>query len=244
MVLTHFGPSNAAQSRIPDLPAMTEQIRPLLTVVLSIPPFSTSAALRSSYLLRLTGDVQEGVAIFGLSDYQFAALSEFFDLLDRGWHCCLSGHVWDSAAQTGVPVAVDSDFDNADGHTPPSAPRGVPSTDRVRLSSLLLNLRESLRQALALPDGDEPSEGTPALVSDISTEATSEAQSSRRSTSVATGDGAAAMDMVLDPDADDSDDEDQAGIASAIPVDDPTAGELEESIQRLFGRSFALLSEL
>lgn len=251
-----------------------------MTVVLSIPPYSTSAGLRSSYLLRLTGEVSESVDAFGLSDDDFALLSApasasaashpstptgaaavvegLLDVVDRGWTCCLEGQVWHPTLKRGLDPAPSS--------TSTPTPRSVPQTDRVRLSSLLLNLRSSIRAALALPPAKSgttsmaramESETTPSMTTDLDSTSASDDEDDGGEDGGPRGDAAATMAMRLDPDASD-DDEDGLASAGRRPTDSEmetdvesrerqdalTAGALEESVERLFHRTLGLLNEM
>jgi len=252
----YFTCSNSHDFTITNLPTLFTHALPLLSLILRIPPAtSASAALRTSYLLRLTNEIHDGLLIFILSDSDAPEAFDGLEKVDVAWECVLLGKAWN-----GEVVDVEG--------------RGMGATERVRLKSLLLNVKEAMREALMLPPKEGEGEtviptcaepATPSMVSDsgapsVSIDDDSEIDGDVKpeEEEIIEGDAAATMRMVLDPDASDEEDEEndddeadgsmqEAEMPDAMEKMDQEeqrlAGELETATGRVFERSLRLLSQ-
>lgn len=143
---------------------MTSQLDELQGIVLSIPAIEPSASLRVAYSLRLLGLLP--VAVRGYADMlrsrreQREALWAYVDKADRGWCTVLRGEEWDqNAARSSGRRAGEGERESmAMGATTRAANggrgTGVRGTDRVRLESVLADLRAALLDALSPDDGE------------------------------------------------------------------------------------------
>ncbi|KAG8932125.1 hypothetical protein FRC01_000239 [Tulasnella sp. 417] len=139
-------------SSLPHLHHYLTAVRPVVSVVLQIPPVDPSASLRVAFLLRVTGDMLTAIPSYPLvgppptPDLQPSdpptlevTLIELIDCiaqLDKGWVAVLASQAWDPGAGQGEGVSVTS---------------GGPSeTDKARLRSILLLGREAITDWLAL----------------------------------------------------------------------------------------------
>ena len=98
--------STDPSSNLRTLPAYLKATHSLLSVILQIPPIGSNAALRTAFLLRLTGDFLSSVV--GYTPYPDVLLDllEWLDTLDRGWLTVLRSQVWDPKSREGVDLQV------------------------------------------------------------------------------------------------------------------------------------------
>ena len=149
--LTGVSTRNHETSSLRTLSAYLKAIRPLLTLILMVPPVNTSAPLRASLLLRFTGETLEYIPGYPPGD--LAELVEFLDELDKGWLAVLRSQMWDTATRGGVDMTLPagSDFQ----------PSPISQTDRTRLRSLFIlgtdNLEEWLEDLAPPVDETETS---------------------------------------------------------------------------------------
>ncbi|KAG2132856.1 uncharacterized protein EDB93DRAFT_1093547 [Suillus bovinus] len=123
-------------TKLPTLTAYLNAMRKLLAFILQIPPIDPSTHLRTTFLLRLTGDVMTSVPGYPPQMKEFQMLLDFLDDLDQAWSAVLKSQVWDPAAGEGVDVIVPVD-EIIPGNLPMrSSP--VSQTERTRLHSLLV----------------------------------------------------------------------------------------------------------
>lgn len=105
-------------------------------MILQIPPIDPSASLRSTLLLRLTGEVLNSVPGYTPDEESLSALLDWLQNLDNGWLAVLRSQGWDSAAQSGVSVRLP------DGARSTS----LSQTERTRLKSVLVAGTEMLEE--------------------------------------------------------------------------------------------------
>ncbi|KAF8528169.1 hypothetical protein BU17DRAFT_38792 [Hysterangium stoloniferum] len=127
-----------ASSSLRSLSSYIKAMYPLLTLVLMVPPIGTSAHLRASLLLRLTGDLLE--CIPGYEPDDFGRLLEMLTELDLGWLAVLRSQVWDSELRHGIDLVLPTD---TIVQTSP-----ISQTDRTRLRSLLMSGTDKLEEWL------------------------------------------------------------------------------------------------
>lgn len=121
--------------------AYIEAVRPLLTVVLLIPPVGASSFLRSSLLLRLTGEILDSI-----TGYIPAAFDQILDILgdlDRGWVAVLRSQQWNAEEKIGegVPSAPTLQLGG-----PLLQRNSISQTDRTRLRSLLSSAMDNFEE--------------------------------------------------------------------------------------------------
>ncbi|KZV67795.1 hypothetical protein PENSPDRAFT_42516 [Peniophora sp. CONT] len=112
------------------LDAYLTAARPLLALILQIPPAGSSASLRTLYLLRYTNDTFTAISGYNPQPEAVSQLKQWLDVLDRGWVAVLQRKRWDPVKRDGAGASQGCP--------------GVSVTERTRLKSLLLSGTESL----------------------------------------------------------------------------------------------------
>ncbi|VDB85177.1 unnamed protein product [Peniophora sp. CBMAI 1063] len=112
------------------LDAYLTTARPLLALILQIPPAGSSASLRTFYLLRYTNDTFTAITGYDPQPDAVAQLKQWLEVLDRGWATVLKRRRWDPIKRDGVGASQEC--------------QGVSMTERTRLKSLLLSGTEAL----------------------------------------------------------------------------------------------------
>ncbi|TFY68436.1 hypothetical protein EVG20_g3563 [Dentipellis fragilis] len=138
-------------STTPTLTAYLAAARPLLVLILQIPPRAPSASLRTALLLHLSGDVLHAVPGYAPSPAALRDLLHWLALLDQGWLAVLRAQAWDPLEHRGVPLNSLADADNTTSLAPAEPLSAcVPSqTERARLRSLLVTGTSALEEWLA-----------------------------------------------------------------------------------------------
>ena len=127
-------------SNLTTLPAYLEASHHLLNLILQIPPIDPSASLRSTLLLRLTGEVLNSVPGYTPDEKSLSILLEWLQDLDNGWLAVLRSQGWDSVARSRISIQL-----------PDGARSGsVSQTDRTRLKSMLVAGAEMLEEWVEL----------------------------------------------------------------------------------------------
>ena len=106
-----------------------------------IPPLGTASALRTSLLLRLTGEVLDGIPGYTL-EANTSKLLEYLDDLDKAWVAVLESQIWDSESASGSDLILPANHDMS------LLPSQVSQTERTRLKSLLVLGTEKLEDWL------------------------------------------------------------------------------------------------
>lgn len=148
--------------------------------MLLIPPTPSSASTRTSWLLRITGDIFENIPAYSLgtkpdtapdpiesededdlappalilSDEGLATLEEVFQLLeklDEGWCAVIRNERWDSTLNHGI-LAQPSDSAAA-GDRPAGDSTAFSVTDSTRLRSLIVSGKDEFDDWLAEQGG-------------------------------------------------------------------------------------------
>ncbi|KAL6308639.1 hypothetical protein BKA93DRAFT_522637 [Sparassis latifolia] len=116
----------------------------LLSLILQIPPFDPSASLRTSLLLRLTGDVLNAIPGYAPDVQTLSQLLTWLDNLDHGWLAVLRCQTWDPDASQGVDIVLPAD----------TVLRSTPTsqTERARLRSMLIAGTDRMEEWLAQLD--------------------------------------------------------------------------------------------
>lgn len=131
-----------------------------MSAILQIPPIGSQAALRTAFLLRLTGDFLSSVVGYTPQSDVLPDLLGWLDDLDRGWLTVLRSQIWDPKTNEGVDLQVSADSflngdDTSDTHNvseeaslrsrlhserngAPMTSTPVSQTDRTRLRSLVI----------------------------------------------------------------------------------------------------------
>lgn len=129
----HFETRHSPLSTLPTLHQYLETLTSLHSIILSIPPVGSSAALRTAFHLQLISLLPSALSAYPLlppSNYLWSALKEF----DEGLVKVLNG----DSAVGGVRAAET----------------GVRGTDRVRMESVVLDVKKVLRSALGVSSND------------------------------------------------------------------------------------------
>ncbi|KZS98800.1 hypothetical protein SISNIDRAFT_1455 [Sistotremastrum niveocremeum HHB9708] len=117
--------------------------RPLLSVILLVPPLGTSASLRTSLLLRLTGEVLDAIPNYPIQSDTLDALYGWLSDLEQGWLTVLRSQLWDTTEHAGKDLILPEDA------KPQDLPSLVSQTDRTRLRSILILGTEKLEDFLS-----------------------------------------------------------------------------------------------
>ncbi|KAF8835778.1 Nucleotidylyl transferase [Paxillus ammoniavirescens] len=138
--------SEPSLTKLPTLSTYLEAMQHLLAFVLQIPPIDPSGPLRTTFLLRLTGDVMNSVPGYPPDIYDLQKLLDFLDDLDQAWVTVLKSQVWDPSSGAGVDIVVPVEMIEP-GKPIRSTP--VSQTERTRLRSLLVTGTEGLEEWLS-----------------------------------------------------------------------------------------------
>src|ERR1700761_4043154 len=112
-----------------------------MSLIMMIPPLGTASALRTSLLLRLTGEVLDGIPGYTL-EANTSKLLEYLDDLDKAWVAVLESQIWDSESASGSDLILPANHDMS------LLPSQVSQTERTRLKSLLVLGTEKLEDWL------------------------------------------------------------------------------------------------
>ncbi|TFL03700.1 hypothetical protein BDV98DRAFT_545841 [Pterulicium gracile] len=159
-------------TKLPTLTAYLDATRPVLALILQIPPVAPSMSLRTAFLMRLTNDALTAVTGYAIqSEEELEALVDWLDDFDRAWVVLIKGQLWDPNKQKRHDGALEDDSDEDDmdgmdvdsgpasatgissGLAPASSPNStktISQTERTRLRSLILSFSSSLEDWLAL----------------------------------------------------------------------------------------------
>ncbi|GJJ11856.1 hypothetical protein Clacol_006094 [Clathrus columnatus] len=131
-----------------------EAVRPLLTLVLLIPPVGISTSLRSALFLRLTDEILDSIT--GYVPVTFDQVLDLLGELDRGWVAVLRSQGWNSVDKIGEPIPMSLSL---------SSNASISQTDRTRLRSLLSSGTDKIEEWLetVLPSDAEALEPAAAL---------------------------------------------------------------------------------
>lgn len=147
--------SEPSMTKLPTLSSYLLAMQNLLAFILRIPPVDPSTPLRTTFLLRLTGDIMNSVTGYPPDMADFRQLLDFMDDLDQAWVAVLRSQIWDPNKGEGVDLVVPVDLMQTGTTTIRSTP--VSQTERTRLRSLLLTGTAGLEEWLAgsTPDGED-----------------------------------------------------------------------------------------
>ncbi|KAI8974242.1 hypothetical protein BD414DRAFT_424490 [Trametes punicea] len=134
----NFKKRSDPSSTLPTLQAYLEATHHMLSLVLQIPPVDPSAPLRTTLLLRLTGEVLQAIPGYRPDTETLPLLLAWLNDLDQAWLAVIRGQAWDPEECRGVDVELP-----AEGHCTPMS-----QTDRTRLRSLLISGTDSLEEWL------------------------------------------------------------------------------------------------
>ncbi|KAH9915712.1 hypothetical protein B0H21DRAFT_853318 [Amylocystis lapponica] len=115
------------------------------------PPLDPSASLRTSLLLRLTGEVFSAIPGYAPDVETLPQLLSWLDDLDKGWLAVLRSQRWDTASNTGVDVTLPADTRL---HASP-----VSQTERTRLRSMLIAGTGGMEEWLSVLDAGSGGQG-------------------------------------------------------------------------------------
>ncbi|CCM04567.1 uncharacterized protein FIBRA_06748 [Fibroporia radiculosa] len=147
-VTRNFKKRSHPSTTLPSLSLYLTATHPLLALILQIPPVYPSSYLRTSLLLRLTGEVLSSIIGYVPGASTLAQLLAWLDDLDRGWLTVLRQQAWDPAEHVGVDVDTLNDSDSSRS-TP------ISQTDRTRLRSMLIAGTDQMEEWLSGMDTPE-----------------------------------------------------------------------------------------
>ncbi|KAI0781521.1 hypothetical protein BD413DRAFT_31924 [Trametes elegans] len=125
-------------STLPTLFEYLETTHHMLSLILQIPPVDPSAPLRTSFLLRLTGEVLQAIPGYTPDTETLPLLLAWLNDLDKAWLAVLRAQGWDPEECRGIDVE----------RPPESRSTPVSQTERTRLRSLLIAGSDSLEEWL------------------------------------------------------------------------------------------------
>ncbi|KAI0333125.1 hypothetical protein GY45DRAFT_1297813 [Cubamyces sp. BRFM 1775] len=125
-------------STLTTLQAYLEATHHMLSLILQIPPVDPNAPLRTSLLLRLTGEVLQSIPGYIPDTETLPLLLAWLNDLDHAWLAVIRGQGWDTEECRGIDVEL-----------PPGARCSPMSqTERTRLRSSLISGSDSLEEWL------------------------------------------------------------------------------------------------
>ncbi|KAL4065163.1 hypothetical protein J3A83DRAFT_4264834 [Scleroderma citrinum] len=133
-------------TRLPTLTSYLDAMHNLLAFILRIPPVDPSTALRTTFLLRLTGDVMNSVTGYPPSVDGLRLLVDFLDDLDQAWVAVLRSQAWDPTTGEGVDLIIP--VDEIQPGTTPIQSSPMSQTERTRLRSLFVTGTAGLEEWL------------------------------------------------------------------------------------------------
>jgi hypothetical protein len=132
-------------SKLPTLIDYLDATHSLLALILQIPPVDPSASLRTTLLLRLTGEALGCIPGYVPDTPSLVALLDWLDDLDKGWLAVLRREPWDASLRSGVEMP--------EVHSPlPAKP--MTQTERARLRSVIISGTDRLEEWLSGQDVD------------------------------------------------------------------------------------------
>ncbi|KAI0628812.1 hypothetical protein C8Q77DRAFT_1067074, partial [Trametes polyzona] len=137
-VTRNFKKRSDTSSTLPTLQAYLEATHHMLSLILQIPPIDPSAPLRTSLLLRLTGEVLQSIPGYTPDTETLPLLLAWLGDLDEAWLAVIRAQAWDPEECRGVDV--DLPPDGRVSH--------MSQTERTRLRSLLISGSDSLEEWL------------------------------------------------------------------------------------------------
>ncbi|KAI0081402.1 hypothetical protein K474DRAFT_1688660 [Panus rudis PR-1116 ss-1] len=152
-ITRNFKKRSDPSSKLQTLSAYLTETHTLLSLILQIPPVDPSTPLRTSFLLRLTGEVMDGITGYRPDVQTLPQLLDWLNDLDRGWLCVLRAQKWDPEAREGVDLVVESPKDEE----LPLRSTPMNQTERTRLKSLLIAGTAKLEEWLVELDAGEES---------------------------------------------------------------------------------------
>ncbi|EJD48632.1 hypothetical protein AURDEDRAFT_101311 [Auricularia subglabra TFB-10046 SS5] len=142
-------------TNLPTLESYLAAMRPLLSLILLIPPIDPSTNLRTELLLRLTGEVLDAIPAYTATRAVLPRLRSWLDELDKGWVAVLEAQLWDPESGKGkdlVQSLPNMIFSPTVEDVPPGTPiyssTPVSQTESTRLNSLLENACDHVEEWL------------------------------------------------------------------------------------------------
>lgn len=144
------GCSSDPSSTLETLSSYLQATHTVLSMILQIPPLDPSASLRTTLLLRLTGEVMSSIPGYKPDVQTLPQLLDWLNDLDRGWLAVLRSQAWDPDAHAGVDLALDSQV--VDGSLAALHSTPMNQTERTRLRSLLISGTATMEEWLVALD--------------------------------------------------------------------------------------------
>ena len=142
-------------SSLPTLSSYLTETHTIIPLILQVPPIDPSTSLRTTLLLRLTGEVMTSALTYKPKTETLSQLLDWLNDLDKAWLTVLRSQVWDPEEGVGRDIVTpDGDVD-----TDPMIHSTLMSqTERTRLRSLLVTGAARLEEWLELflvPEGED-----------------------------------------------------------------------------------------
>jgi hypothetical protein len=142
--------SSHPSTSLPTLSSYLQKTHLLLNLILQIPPVDPSTSLRTSFFLRLTGEILSSIPGYSPDLQTVPELLDWLEDLDRAWLVVLRSQIWDPQTRTGTSI-LPNELHN---HRHSSS---MSQTERTRLRSLLITGTSTLEEwleTLGLDFGD------------------------------------------------------------------------------------------
>ncbi|KAJ3480385.1 hypothetical protein NLI96_g8382 [Meripilus lineatus] len=134
-ITRNFKKRSDPSSNLPSLSDYLNATHTLLSLILQIPPIDPSTSLRTTLLLRLTGEVMDSILGYKPEPRFLSQLLEWLGDLDNAWLAVLRSQTWDTETAQGVDLIIDQEGAAA---TPNIRSTPMNQTERARLRSLLI----------------------------------------------------------------------------------------------------------
>ncbi|GAA5888153.1 hypothetical protein JCM6882_000300 [Rhodosporidiobolus microsporus] len=129
---------HGTSSPLQTLEDFLDALLPLLSFILTIPSAPPSSDIRIAYLLQLTGFLPPALDGYTILDHELDKLFNVLAQFERGWIAVLEVRDWDSA--------------RGQASEGPGGGGKMRTTDRVRLESLIKEIKAVLAISLGLPE--------------------------------------------------------------------------------------------
>ncbi|KAI0792627.1 hypothetical protein C8Q75DRAFT_713702 [Abortiporus biennis] len=128
----------------------------LLSLIMQIPPIDPSSPLRTTLLLRLSGEAMESITGYHPDTQVLPQLLDWLNDLDQAWLTVLRSQVWNVETKSGEDLVLDLDPET---QSPPPRYTSSPmtQTERARLRSLLISGTAKMEEWLTALDTEEES---------------------------------------------------------------------------------------
>ncbi|KAK7688907.1 hypothetical protein QCA50_007598 [Cerrena zonata] len=143
-VTRNFKKRSDPSSTLRTLSSYLTETHTILSLILQIPPVDPSTSLRTTLLLRITGEVMGSIGGYQPVVETLPQLLDWLNDMDRGWLAVLRSQEWDPEERLGHDLVISEDGNSA----VPIRSTPISQTERTRLRSLLLSGTTKLEEWL------------------------------------------------------------------------------------------------